>query len=116
MDDLVKWGGWIVGLLGVLLTAFNSRKKNEIDENGIVFGAWKDLLEAHMEHVKVLEGRIKSLEDSETKSREEVRQLRKRIVELEEENKGLKASIVQGSRSTVTVLGELGAKKDDKPS
>lgn len=100
-----QYGGWLVGLLTVLGTIFYNSRKVQVDESALVLGKWKDLVEAHQSQISTLNAELTALRERLLKAEERIRQ-------LEDENAGLRRSIIQNSQSAVVELGKVKRRND----
>ncbi len=113
-DWAISLGGWLVALFVAFVSGVVQWRKGSVDETALVLGKWKDLVEAHQSSITALHTQIAS-------QAEEIADLRKRVIKLEErerelldENAGLKRAIAQHSRSTAFQIGKQRTASKDR--
>lgn len=110
-----QWGGWALGIVGIIAALWPKLRKADLDENGQALKAWQEMSTRH-------EGEIKSCrqecEEMRTKYRDLERMLdderrdrrvsedafRAQIKDLTQQLEGVHAQLIQNSRSTLTVV------------
>ena len=117
LDTVAQWGGWVVGLFTVGATIVQNRRKSDVDESALVLKAWKELMDTTERRVSSLVAEVESLQKRLAVAEARISEMQgersaylARIEGLETENRGLKASIAQNSKSAAFLL-ERNAKR-----
>lgn len=110
IDNLLPWLGPLGLILGAVLAWMTAGRKAGVDESGIVFTQWKELMDRHKDDMKILKDEFNLYK---TAANTEIQGLRDRLntVEndfatfrrksddrtrlLEDENQGLRKQITQ---------------------
>lgn len=127
-DSLTAWGGYLIGILTVIVAVIRDQRKSDIDESTLILGKWKELVDQHQTDIKALKEEFATYKRASTEefaaykqtAIAEIADLRvrlntaeKRIGELETENTGLKRAIAQNSQSTAFQLQRRNDEDDD---
>lgn len=126
INPLVAFGGFLVGVLGAVLTWLAARSRAQVDESALVLGKWKELVETHEkaiaslreefatyrrsanDEIEALRKRLREVEDAFATYRKDAD---KRVRERDSEIAGLKRQISQISQSTAVQLTRRVPKK-----
>jgi predicted nucleic acid-binding Zn-ribbon protein len=110
-----QWGGWMLGVIGIIAALWPKLRKADLDENGQALRAWQDMSTRHEGEIKScrdecdqLREKYRTLErqfDEERRDRREMEaQLRKQITELTEQLAGVHRQFIQASQSTLAIV------------
>jgi uncharacterized membrane-anchored protein YhcB (DUF1043 family) len=99
-EAIYALGGIFVGMLTVIFGWMATRGKSQVDESTLVLNKWKELVEAHQRQISTMVTEIADLRDRLVRAE-------RLIVELKEENKGLRDQLIQHSRSAAMLIGDI---------
>lgn len=112
---LGQWGGWVLGIVGIVAALWPKLRKADLDENGQALKAWQEMSNRHETEIKDCRGeceklrdKVRDLDDLLDKERRARRktedELREEIAGLKKQLEGVHAQLIQNSRSTLTVV------------
>lgn len=99
-EALVALGGIIGGILTAVFAWLTGRDRGKVDESATVLNEWQKLIKAHQDQIGHMVAEIADLRNRLAKAEAT-------IVKLQDENRALRDQLLQHSKSTAMLIGDI---------
>jgi GMP synthase PP-ATPase subunit len=75
VDELLKYGGWVVALVASVFAGAATLKKTKVDESGQAIQAWKEITDRHERELVELRAELQAAQLTNDELRKKLRQV-----------------------------------------